>query len=188
MIGAGVSEWQTLVFPFRSLRESLTSHQSEDYTLTIAVFELAADVCLWAGDHSEFLKSCQQLMGSLYPAVRQETAVSATCAKDDARCSQRAAVGEGIGARDHPLLGRQAEMAGLWLLYFVCVPAVPEVRLQNDGVQNRGRSAGSEGMIMSIYYQELVILKVDIVYIVTAAIQNVGEHACIQSNSRPRHR
>ena len=105
------------MFPFRALRESLTSHQSEDHGLAVAAFELSADVCLRAGAHSEFLKSCQQLMGSVYPAV---SASSSSL---------------GGGQQGHgsvcPLLARQSEMAGLWLLYFICVPASSEVRAQS---------------------------------------------------------
>ena len=152
MMDAGASEWKSLVFPFRSLRESLTSHQSDDHALTIAVFELAADVCLRAGDHSEFLKSCQQLMGGLYPTARHlSPAAVPLCAENNARGGQRAAIGDGFRTRPQLLLAREAEMAGLWLLYFICVPAAPEVRaysfnrirLQSLG-QSKGKGGGGE--------------------------------------------
>lgn len=65
----GARSWQQLVVEFRALRESLTSIHSHDAASNLLAYELAAQVCLHAGDYSEYLKTAQALVQEKFPSA-----------------------------------------------------------------------------------------------------------------------
>ncbi|PRW33645.1 Extracellular serine ase [Chlorella sorokiniana] len=74
---ADANAWRDLVPLCRALRETLTSLRELSH-FTREVYEVAADVCLRAGDYPEALKALQQLVHLIYPALAaQEAALAA---------------------------------------------------------------------------------------------------------------
>ncbi|KAK9901230.1 hypothetical protein WJX75_001499 [Coccomyxa subellipsoidea] len=130
---AGGTQWEDTVPRFRSLRESLLSHQVID-DFTVAVLEASSDACLRARNFAEFLKSAQHLVLTAYPlmATRNQVAeqlqslsMAATAQGDGHGASEGVPAGEG-GGRAAPVLARWPEFAGAFLLYFVCIPPTPQ--------------------------------------------------------------
>ncbi|BDA45330.1 hypothetical protein COCOBI_07-1170 [Coccomyxa sp. Obi] len=71
---AGHTHWEDTVPRFRSLRESLLSHQVVD-EFTVAALEASSDACLRARNFAEFLKSAQHLVLTAYPLLAAQCQV-----------------------------------------------------------------------------------------------------------------
>lgn len=134
------SDWLELVARCRALRETLTSlHELSQFSRQC--YELAADVCLRAGDFPEALKCLGQLNRTIFPALVAQSPVRGD---GSSRCGggRLAAMGwEGVGEEDadaaaatasapdaaavaaslgRPEFRRWPEVAAALVLYFRC--------------------------------------------------------------------
>ncbi|CAL8471070.1 g10612 [Coccomyxa elongata] len=152
---AGHTEWEDTVPRFRSLRESLLSHQVVD-EFTVAALEASSDACLRACNFAEFLKSAQHLVLTAYPLLAAQCQVSSSsmpaaewsaavrppirvanqlqslslanaAPRNSDGASERVPPDEHLnGGSSAAVLARWPEFAGAFLLYFVCIPPTPQ--------------------------------------------------------------
>eukprot|EP00798_Chlamydomonas_sp_ICE-L_P022142 gene22142-29205_t len=117
--GPSQDHLDNLVLRFRSLRESLVSHDIMDQ-FAVEVYELSADLSLVSSHYPELLKCFQSLLNDLYSSVdrllAKEAAAPGAAGGDKGRSPPPQA------ARS----SRQAEMAASQLLFFCCIPSAPD--------------------------------------------------------------